>query len=512
MNFGVLDWIILAVYFVAMASIGPLFARKNKSAAGFFVGNREFPAWLLGLAMFATSISSVTVVASPGDSYKAAYLRLLPSLMLPVGIFIAAKVFLPYFRRNQCTSAFEFLEGRFGPGIRVYAASAFLVGQLLRISSILYLVSLVFQVITGASPNYCIFIGGLVVGIYTVAGGIRAILWAQFVQSFLLWLGAFLCLYTVLQGIDGGLAKVFSVGFADHKFMFGDLNAVTKQLEPAPWFSLHQKAIIMMLVVGLFNWLTEYSSNQNVIQKYVAAKDPREATRSIWICCFLSVPTWCFFMFLGTCLYVFFQEHPSPKAYEMLTGLNGAKAESILPYFCVQNLPSGVAGLVITGILAAAMSATSSSVSAISAIGITDIYRRHLVKSKEDRHYLFAARMISAATAILMMGGAWLFYQLSTLTLADLTSKLTGILAGGLLGLYTLGFLTKRGDGRAAAVGIVCCVLFSLYLAMTEFLPAQLAAYLTPPCNIYYGSIFGNIIMFVVGYGAALCFPRRNPA
>ena len=510
MKFGFWDWTILSVYFVAMASIGPLFARKNKSSAGFFVGNREFPAWLLGLAMFATSISSVTVVASPGDSYKAAYLRLLPSLMLPVGIFIAAKVFLPYFRRNQCTSAFEFLEGRFGPGIRVYAAGAFLVGQLLRVSTILYLVSLVFQVITGASPNYCILIGGLVVGIYTVAGGIRAILWAQFVQSFLLWLGAFLCLYTVLKGIDGGLSKVFSVGFADNKFMFGDLNMATKQLEHAPWFSLQQKAIFMMLIVGLFNWLTEYSSNQNVIQKYVSAKNPREATKSIWICCFLSVPTWCFFMFLGTCLYVFFKEHPSPEAYAMLTGANGAKAESILPYFCVQNLPSGVAGLVITGILAAAMSATSSSVSAISAIGITDIYRRHMVKTKDDRHYLFAARMISALTAFIMMGGAWLFYQLNTLTLVDLSSKLTGILAGGLLGLYTLGFLTKRGDGRAAAIGIICCALFSLYLAMKEFLPASIGVYFVSPCNIYYGSIFGNIIMFVVGYLAALYIPRRS--
>ncbi|MCX5757007.1 MAG: hypothetical protein NTU83_00570, partial [Candidatus Hydrogenedentes bacterium] len=149
-NFGTLDWAILIVYFCAIASIGPLFARRNRSTESFFVGNRQFPAWLLGLAMFATSISSITVVAYPADAYKTAYLRLLPCFMLPVGIFMASRIFLPFYRRSRCTSAFEYLEGRFGPGVRMYAACAFVLGQVMRISTILYLVSLVFQQITGS--------------------------------------------------------------------------------------------------------------------------------------------------------------------------------------------------------------------------------------------------------------------------------------------------------------------------------------------------------------------------
>lgn len=522
-NFGIIDWGILVVYFCGMAAIGPWFARRNKSTESYFVGNRSFPAWLLGLAMFATSISSVTVVAFPADAYKTAYLRLLPSFMLPLGILIALLTILPIFRRSRCTSAFEYLEDRFGPGIRVYAASAFLLGQVLRISTILYLVSLVFQQMTGASPYVCIFAGGIVIAVYTVSGGIKAIVVAQFIQAFLLWTGAILCLVTVVRGIDGGLSTIISTAVADGKFMLGDLNQATGKLEPAPWFAIQDKAILLMLVIGLNNWLTEYSGNQNVIQKYVAAKNPWEATKSVWICCFCSVPTWAFFMFLGTSLYVFYKLHPDTAAQAILTGAGNAKAESILPYFCVNNIPTGIAGLVITGVLAAAMSASASSVNAISAISITDIYRRHMVKSADEKHYVVVARVITAISTVLMMGGAVLFLNLSTNTLQDTGTKLAALLAGGLLGIYVLGFATKRGNGRAVGVGIVATILFSLYIVMSDkgwvtpqwymqtFGVSETAAsWLSKPMHVYYAGIFGNILMFVVAYTVGRFFQRET--
>ncbi len=521
-HFGTLDWIILLTYFCVLAAMGPIFARVNKSTETFFVGNRTFPAWLLGLAMFATSISSMTVVAYPADAYKAAYLRLLPAFMLPLGIFIASKVFLPFFRKARCTSAFEYLEGRFGPGVRLYAALAFVLGQLLRISTILYLVSLLFQQMTGATPYMCILIGGIVMGIYTSSGGIKAIIWTQFFQTFLLWLGAFLCIYTVLRGIDGGIPAVIRTAMADGKFQLGDLNTATGRLEPSPWFAVQQKSVVLILLTGLVAWMTEYSSNQNVIQKYVSAKNPREATKAIWICCFCSVPTWAFFMFLGTSLYVFFKQHPEPMATDILTGANGAKAESILPFFCVHHLPTGIAGLVITGVFAAAMSAASSSVNAVSAVTITDIYRRHMVKGGTDRHYVWAARAVSAGSALFMMGGAVLFLEMSTLTLQDTGMKLAAILGGGLFGLYALGFLTSRGDGWSVLVGIVCTVFFSVYISAIEMkfitvglftgigLPESVAKIMANPFHTYYTGLVGNIVMFIAAYLVASLFQKQK--
>ena len=518
-NFGPLDWTILIVYFVAMASIGPIFARRNKSTEGYFVGDRSFPAWLLGLALFATSISSVTVVAYPADLYKTAYLRLLPAFMLPLGIYIASKVFLPYFRRNKCTSAFEFLEDRFGTGVRTYVSCAFLLGQVMRISTILYLVSIVFEQITGQSPYVCIVLGGVVIAIYTVAGGMRAIVTAQFIQTFLLWFGAILCFVMVVKGIPGGIATIIHTGLADGKISVADRITPTGPLVASPWFSLRDKAILLMLFSGLIGWLGEYSSNQNTIQKYVSAKDPKEATKSIWICAMCSVPTWTFFMFLGTSLYVFFQFHPDAYAAAILAGTGKAKAELILPYFCVHNIPTGVLGLVVTGILSAAMSASASSVNAISAVGVTDIYRRHLVKNRDERHYVLIARLITLCSAVLMMVGAAMFYAFSNLTLQDTGAKLGALLSGGIFGIYVLGFFTKRGNGKSVMVGVACAILWSLYFALTSMgyitkewyvntfgMSDRLADLFVSPVHVYYVGLFGHLIMFVVAYTVARIF------
>lgn len=522
-RFGTLDWVILLTYFVIVAGMGPLFAKRNKSTESFFVGNREFPAWLLGLAMFATSISSITVVAYPGDAYKTAYLRWIPTLMLPFGIYIGSKIFLPFYRRNKCTSAYEYLEGRFGSGVRTYVSITFLIGQVMRIATILYLVSLVFQKMTGGSPYQCILMGGVVIATYSVLGGVSAIVWAQFLQAFLLWFGAILCFVTLIGNIDGGLGAVFATGWADGKFMLGDLNMATGKLEPAKWFSIWDKSIIMILIGGLAGWVYEYSANQNVIQKYVSAKNPREAFKSIWICCACSVPTWAFFMLVGTSLYVFFKQHPDPQATAILTGAPGAKAEHILPFFCIKMLPTGVAGIVIAGILAAAMSASSASISGISAVFITDIYRRHLVKTGDEKHYVRIARLTSAVSCLLMMGGAILFYKASDLTLQDFGARLGSVLGGGILGVYVLGFLTTRGTGRSVAVGIAATVLFSLYMAVIEFMKITpdsfvnalgmsryVAEWLVKPVHIYYVGIAGHLLTFVVAYLIASLFEKKR--
>jgi len=523
-QFGLLDWIILVVYFAGVASVGPLFARRNTSTESFFVGNRQFPAWLLGLAMFATSISSITVVSFPGDAYKAAYLRWLPNLMLPLGVYIGSKIFLPFYRRNRCTSAYEYLESRFGHGVRTYVAVCFIIGQVMRIATILYLVSLVFQQITGATPYACILMGGCVLTVYTVLGGVSAVVWTQFLQTFLLWFGTLVCFVTLIRGIDGGIGAVFATGWADGKFMLGDLNVATGQLEPARVVSLWEKSVVMLLISGLAGWVFEYSGNQNVVQKYVSAKNPREAFKAIWICCACSVPTWTFFMFMGTSLYVFFKQHPDPQALAILTGEGGAKAESILPYFCVKMLPTGLAGIVIASILAAAMSASSASISGISAVFLTDIYHRHLVKGARERHYVAVARATSCAACVLMMGGATLFYAWSTLTLQDLGVKLASILGGGILGVYILGFLTTRGTGRSVAAGIAVTLVFSTYMAVIEFAnvtPEQFmnalgcsretALLLMKPVHIYYVGLLGQFLTFIVAYLVASLFePRRD--
>jgi len=258
--------------------------------------------------------------------------------------------------------------------------------------------------------------------------------------------------------------------------------------------------------------LTEYSSNQNVIQKYVATKDPHEARKSIWICCLCSVPTWAFFLFLGTSLYVFFKLNPDPDAQAMLLGAGGKKAESILPYFVIKFLPPGMSGLVLAGVLAAAMSSLSSSINAVSAVSIVDVYKRHLVKDRDDSHYVIVAKLVALACSIIMILGAALLMWAQSKTLQDTATKLGALIAGGLLGLYMLGFLTRKGNLAALVLGIGSTLCYSAWMMAIElkWITTDLflgmgcskgwATWLSKPMDTYYTGLIGNIIMFAVAY------------
>lgn len=504
-NLHTADVIVLGGYLFAMAGMGIWFSRENVSTEEYFLGGRSFRGWIIGLSMVGTSISSVTFLAYPADAYKTAYLRFLPNLMLPIAVIVAARVFLPFFRRGRVTSAYEYLEGRFGPSIRVYAAAAFIIAQLFRVSIILYLVSVVVHEMTALSSTDCILLSGFFVAAYTVVGGIRAVIWTDVIQTVVFLFGGILCLGIIVHHIPGGLEQIVATAVADNKLAVAEL--VNGKLVSVPWgLSLSEKTATMMLLLGLATWLTEYSSNQNVIQRYCASASSREARKAMFVCAGVSVPIWFFFMFLGTALYVFFQVFPSVEASEMLSGAR--KAEQILPYFVIHYLPPGLTGLLIAAALAAAMSSVDSSINAISTIGIVDIYRRHLVTDRSDHHYLRVAWAIAAAAASLMMVGAIVLAESETRTLQDTGSILTSLLGGGLLGLYLLGFFTRRGDARAAGFGIVATMLFTAWtlLSKTGVLPAPLSF----PFDLYYTGLIGNVVMFAVGYLLGAILPERK--
>ncbi len=506
----IMDIGVLAVYFAGVTLLGLYFARRANTTEGYFVGNRAYPGWLIGISMYGAAISSITFVAYPADAYKTAYLRLLICLMLPIGVLIASKFFVPFFRRGKITSAFQYLEGRYGPKTRLYAATVFIIAQCIRLSVIQFLVAMLMHELTGWDVPVCILLGGVVTAFYTIRGGIEAVIWTDFLQSVILAGGGLLILAVILMKLPGGLGQVISVAAADGKFMFGDLDLTDGRLHPAPWHpSFSEKTIFMMLLIGLFTWLTEYSCNQEVVQKYCTARTANDARRAMWICCWCCVPTWAYFMFLGTSLYVFYKVVPDPAAAAMLTGAQ--KAEGILPHFMTTQLPPGISGIVIAAVLAAAMSSMSSAMNSISAVAITDIYHRHMVKNAEDRHYVLAAKWVTFVSSIIMIGGAYLLAFSETKTLQHFSTEFAAIIAGGLLGLYMLGFFTTRGDGRAVFAGIFLTVAFSavISLATMDLLPGNLSEMILRHFDAYYTGVVGNIVMFLTGYLFASLLPHH---
>jgi SSS family solute:Na+ symporter len=505
-NLHALDIAALVGYLLIITGVGFYFSRKNTSTEEYFVGGRSFSGWVIGLSLVGTSISSITFLAYPGDAFKTSWLRFVPNLMLPIGILFAAYFFLPFFRRGKVTSAYEYLEDRFGPSVRVYGAIAFIIAQIVRVSMILFLLSLLIQELTGLSSTWAIILGGVIVATYTIIGGIDAVIWTDVMQTIVLLLGGLLCLWVIIDALPGGLGQIFSVADDFNKLSFSVLENGT--LQAVDWgLSFDEKTISMMLFIGLIAWLTEYSSNQNTVQRYCAAKSTSEARKAMFIAVASSLPIWAFYMFLGTALFVFFQQFPAIPAAEMLDGTRAA--EGILPYFISNHLPAGIAGLVIASALAAAMSSLDSSINAISTVSVVDIYRRHLKPGKEDRHYLKAAWLIASVTSVLMISGAIYLANAETKTLQDTATVLTSILGGGLLGLYLIGFFTKQGDARAVWLGLVSTMIFTAWTLLSKngLLPDSL----TVPFDLYYTGFVGNVIMFVVTYiVAAKIFPTQK--
>ena len=487
---------VLLVYLSGLFVLGAWFARKNVDTEAYFLGGRRIKGWVIGLSLVGTSISSITFLAYPGDAYKTAWLRFLPNLMLPLAVVIAARYFLPFFRRGKTVTAYEYLEDRFGPSIRLYGAVAFIVAQTVRVSLILYLVSLVLQEITGLSAVWCIVIGGGVVAVYTVMGGIEAVIWTDVIQTVVLLVGGVVCLAVILVALPGGFEQLIDVAVRDGKLAFAELRG--GQLEPVSFgFSLQNKTVTMMLLIGLMSWLTEYSSNQNTVQRFCASASDREAKKAVYICAAVSVPTWAFFMFLGTALYVFFQVFPTLESGEILAGVR--KAEEIMPYFIAEYLPYGLVGLVIAATLAAAMSSLDSSINAISAVMMFDVYRRYAKRQRSERSQVRMAQLVAALSAVLMVVGAILLTKSETKTLQDTATILTSLLAGGLLSIYGIGFFTKRGDARHILFGIAGTMAFTGWSLMSArgVLPETVRL----PVDLYYAGLIGNVVMFVLAYG-----------
>jgi SSS family solute:Na+ symporter len=488
-----LDWGVLAVYFLATLCLALYLGKKNTSTEEYFVGGRRFSGWVIGLSLVGTSISSITFLAYPADAFKTAWLRYLPNLALPLAILLAAYLFLPFFRRQNATTAYEFLEQRFGPSVRLYGAVAFIIAQLFRISTILYLLALLLNQLTGIDVVHCVVIAGLFVAVYTIVGGIDAVIWTDVIQTLVLLLGGIACLVVIVQALPNGLSDILSIAESANKLSFSE--SFNGELRPIDWgISLESKTGSMLLLVGLTGWLTEYSSNQNTVQRYCASRSLQEARKGMFVCALSSLPIWAFYMFLGTALFAYYQLFPTIEAQAMLEG--SLKAEGILPYFIANELPVGLVGLVVAAALAAAMSSLDSSINAISTVGIIDIYKRFIRREEDDRHYLKVAWFMAGLASLVMLFGAVAILKAETKTLQDFATILVSLLGGGLLGLYLIGFFTKTADSRAVWVGICCTLLFTAWsvLSKNQWLPASFQL----PFDLYYAGLVGNVVMFVV--------------
>jgi len=443
-----LDAVVVLVYLGGMLLLGFLSARRSSSAEHYFVGHRSFPGWLIGLSMLGSIVSSTTFLALPAAAFVLDWRQLTVNLMVPLVAVVAVVVFIPFFRRNRLTSAFEYLGERFGPVARLYGTIGFVLLQLIRLAQVLFLMSLPMQFLTGAPLEIVIVGAGIFVGLYTIAGGMETVVWADAIQALVKVSGGILCVVCVVQGLPGGFAQVFEVGNAHHKFSLGSFD-----------WDMHRRTFWTVAVLGILNWLNIYSGEQTIVQRYVAAKSTREARKATILFSTIAVPVWTMFFLIGTALYVFYHVYPD-------AGAAGLQPDQMLPYFVLTQVPAGLAGLIIAAILAAAMSALDSGVNSIATVTVVDLMKPYLAKGRDDRFYLNAARIVTGGAILVAVAGALFLSRLDKESMNDVSLIVFSVLGGAVTGLFLIGFFTQRVDGFAANIALALSILLNIYLGL----------------------------------------------
>lgn len=479
-SFGGVNWLVLIAYLAGMVALGYYFMRREGDADDFFKGGGRIPWWAAGISIYATMLSAITYMAYPAKAYATDWTYYPMLVTILIVSFPVIKYYLPFFRRLNVTSAYEYLERRFNAATRLMASALFIVFMVARMALVLYLPSLALTAVTGIDLYICIVLMALVTIVYCTMGGVEAVVWGDVVQGIILVGGALFAVAYLVWGTEGGVEGFLQIGMDHHKFRLFD------------WSLDYRSATFWVILIGgMANNLISYTSDQTVIQRYLTTKDEAGARRSILLNGVMSVFISVAFFAIGAGLFTFFKSHPAELDFTM------AKGDTIFPFFMMSQLPQGIAGLLIAAIFAATMSTISSNINSVATAFSIDFYKRFKPTST-DKQTLLVARRTCIVAGILGMGIALLMATWEILSLLDFFQEILGLLSSGLGGLFLMGIFFPRIGGKAALTGFVCGVL-------TVFL----TRYLTDASFLLYGAI-GLVTSVLVGYLSSFLFKEKK--
>ncbi len=481
------DLLVLFGYLVLVTGMGCRFYRKNQESEHFMSAGRSLPGWAIGLSIFGSYVSSISFLANPGKAYAQNWNAFVFALSLPLAAWIAVKWFVPFYRRNGDLSAYHHLEKRFGSWARSYAVACYLLTQVARFGTILYLLALALVPLTGWDIRVIIIVAGLIIIVYPLLGGTEAVVWTGVAQAVVLVGGAVAALTVIIFKTPGGLGEVFSVAAEHQKFSLGAMDG-----------GLGASTFWVVMIYGMVINLQNFGVDQGYVQRYLTAQSDAGAARSVWLGAMLYVPVGAAFFFIGTALYAFYTTQPTLLP-------DGLKADAVFPHFISTQLPAGVAGLVVAGLCAAAM---DSNLNCMATLFLNDVYRRHLRPQAGERE---AMRVLHGST--LVFGAICVAAALAMISIKsalDVWWELAGVFGGGMLGLFLLGRMAPRADGRAGLTGVAAGIAVILWMTISPKLDAWPEA-LRSPFHGLLVIVFGTVTILTVGTVASLVFPPRAP-
>ncbi|MGH8196340.1 MAG: sodium:solute symporter [Woeseiaceae bacterium] len=477
-----LDWIVLAVYLLIMLGIGFFFynREKSRSSADFFVGGRSIPFWAAGISLYATNVSSISYIAIPAKAFETNWQYLTNNLVAVAALIFVAIWIVPVLRRLDLMSVFHYLENRFHPAIRMLSSTFFILVQMgSRMSIILFLPSLAISTVTGIDVVWSILIMGVTTIVYTALGGIKAVIWTDFIQLIVMFGGALFSIGFIILALDGGIGEFLAVSMPEEKMKLFDWS-----------WDLTEATVWGFIFLVLFDVVLTFPKDQVLMQRVLSTKSAQQAGRSVWTFAAIMFPGGFLFYLIGTALYAFYRSHPERMDPTLAI-------DATFPQFIAAELPIGITGLIIAGIFAASMSTLSSILNSVATVVSVDFYEK-LAKNPKQTVSVRLAEWVTVAAGLIGMMLAYLLSRYDIRSLFDLSIELAGLLGGGFAGAYTLGMFTRRANWQGVILGVAASISITLLAWSVDLV------------HPYFYLAISILVCIVVGYLASWFFPPPN--
>ncbi|MFA1770203.1 sodium/solute symporter [Rufibacter glacialis] len=470
--FSWLDYLVVFVYLGLMVGIGIWSSSKQDTTDDYFRGGQRIPGWAAGLSIYGTQLSAITFMSIPAKTYATNWNYFILQMTIIMVIPVITTYFIPFYRKLQITSAYEYLEKRFNYAARALASALYILLQLGRLAIVLLLPSLALTLVTGINVNLCILLMGVITVFYTMKGGIEAVVWTDVAQVVILLGGALVCLVMIPFQLEADASTMWQTLQDNGKLDL--LNTTFSFTEPTLW---------VVLLGGLAINVITYGADQSVVQKYLTTKDEAGSRKSLRLGAWMALPSALIFFSIGTLLYLFFKENPQKINLQLQS------QDAIFPWYIVSELPSGITGLLIAAVFAAAMSTLSSSINSVTTALVTDFYRKAFT-SKSEESYLRTAKYMTLAIGVVGTSLALVMAQWGVSSLWDQFNTILGLFTGGLGGLFVLGIFTKRANARGAITGLFLSGLVQYYISQYTNINFLLFAFTGLVTCVFFGYLF----------------------
>ena len=515
------DLVIIFGYLIGITLFGVWFSRKQKTTRDYFLGDRTVPWWAIAASIVATETSTITFISVPGIAFARngnfQFIQLVLGYLL--GRIVISLLFIPSYFRGELMTVYQLLERRFGNRIKMLAASLFVVmrniADAIRLLLTAFVLAAVYTAFQPGANAQTIVIGsvillGVVMIIFTYFGGMEAVIWVEVVQLGIYLAGAVMAGVVLIMAINGGLGQAINLGEQFQKFDFVDLGIrPTAYVFGIPFtnqsfsFSLpidFTKTYTLWagLIGGCFLTMSTHGTDQYLVQRYLCTDKPRHAATALLTSGAVVFVQFLGFLFIGVLLFAFYAPYTDP-AYGTLTSgaatlpVNGAfqavGGDRVFPDFITKFMPSGLSGLVVAAIFAAAL---SSSLNAIAATAVNDLYKPFRPR-RDDRHYLRVSHWLTLLWGITQIVLALIFMRQNRSAL-DQALSVASLINGPVLGVFLVGTFLRRVSEPPALIGMLTSMAVMLYIR-----------FWTPVAWTWY-VLIGSIITFVVAWLAAFAF------